>query len=99
VTRRGQLIFDLDRAAWVTTDDMRPLLEPIRAALRNEEKNGHQVTGGGWIVERKPDRWVASFYEIYTMALPTFSTSGRKRTASSCIQRLTLLRIVLARPR
>lgn len=51
VQQRGRLIYELDRAAWVTTDDLRERIrDPQAAGLR------------GWTVERDGSAYVVSYY-------------------------------------
>lgn len=53
VTERGRLLFEIDRAAWVTTDDMRERLSrDAQAAVR------------GWTVERDSAGYVVVYYML-----------------------------------
>jgi hypothetical protein len=53
IAERGRLLFEIDRAAWVTTDDLRDRLR------------GREVEVRGWVVERDaddPKGWVVTYY-------------------------------------
>lgn len=51
---RGQLIYDLDWAAWVTTDDLKP----------NESKLPKDIEAGGWVVEQKDGGFRVTYYVV-----------------------------------
>ena len=49
--QRGRLLFEIDRAAWVTTDDLQEQVrDPAAAGVR------------GWVVERDSDGYVVTYY-------------------------------------
>lgn len=52
-SQRGRLIYELDRAAWVTTDEMN----------KSPDRIPTKADTGGWVVERNGDELVVTYWE------------------------------------